>query len=415
MSGEPSRSTRAGAPAGTLLPRIKVDMFAESDSVRDSLDRAAADRRAVRTEFTLLEGSFAAAAERYRDAPSPDLIVVEQQGWVEDLDARIEALAEVCQQRTRLLVIGDRNDVVLYRHLLRAGVSDYLFQPVAPLVFLDAVQSIFDAEGEGGELGRAIAFVGARGGAGASTLAHNVAAAFGRDFELTTLLIDADLGFGTAALQFDVNPPGGLGEALTEGDDLTREVLEPLVHWRDKRMGLLVAPDRERHPAPPEPHAMRQVVDQARRLARIVVLDLPHGWAPWTMEALAAADRVVLVATPDLPSLRNARTLTGALAGLRPNDEPPLLVLNRVVAKPLVPPEEFAKVLDCEVAARIPVEAAAAGAEMSGTLLADAVPRSEAVLAIMRLAEGLSSDGARPRAPRPRSSWLGRLLGGRAS
>ena len=407
----------SAVPAGVLLPRIKVDIFVESEELRASLEQAAADRRAVRAEFTIEQGSFAAAATRYRDMHSPDLIVVEQCGWVEDLDWLIEALADVCQPATRLFVIGDRNDVVLYRHLMRAGVSDYLFRPVSPLVFLEAIQSIFQIDGGETELGSAIAFVGARGGVGASTLAHNVAALLSRESATTTLLIDADLGFGTAALQFDVTPASGLGEALSEGDDLDHEVLERLVHWRDKRFGILAAPLRTAKSAAPRPDTMRQVVDEARRLAKVVVLDLPHGWAPWAEEALAAADRVVLVATADLPSLRNARTLTGLLAELRPNDGPPLLVLNRIQGRNggAVSPEEFARILDCKVETTIPFDAEAAAAEMTGVVLSESTPKSEAAAAIGALAATLSDRKRRNKTPARRPSFLSRLLGRRTT
>lgn len=402
----------AGTPTGALLPRIKVDVFTETGELQVTLEKAAADRRAARTEFSFWTGSFAAAAAQYRETLSPDLVVVEQRGWVENLDWLIEALAEVCQPTTRVLVVGDRNDVVLYRHLIRAGVSDYLFQPIEPLVFLDAIRSIFLVDGETAELGTVIAFVGARGGVGSSTLAQNVAALVSHELATTTLLIDADLGFGTAALQFDITPARGLAEALTERSDLDNEVLERLVHWRDKRLGILAAPDRVGQMSAPDPDAMRQVVDQARRVAQFVVLDLPHGWAPWTVEALATADGVVIVATADLPCLRNARTLGDLLAGIRPNDGPAALVLNRlpVRGKPAVSPEEFSRILDCRIAARIPFDGAVGTAEMAGTVLSEFAPKSE-IVQIMRTFAAAVSDKDKRGAEEPRrASWFGRLF-----
>ncbi len=405
-------ASTAPRESGALLPRIGIDVFTRTGELRESLRRVSADRRAARTAFTFHDGSFAEAAAHYRDALSPDLVIIEQCGWTEDLDWLIEGLAEVCQSTTRVLVIGDRNDVVLYRHLMRSGVSDYLFMPVEPLVVIEAVRAIFQSGDDAAELGTVIAFTGARGGSGASMLAQNTAALLSRDLSATTLLIDADLGFGTAAMQFDISPPCGLGEALTEGDDLDKEVLERLVHWHGKGLGILTAPERAEQIGAPPPQSMREVVDQARRIARYVVLDLPHGWSPWVVEALAAADSVVLVATPDLPSLRNARTLIGLVTALRPNDGPPSLVLNRVAPgdKPPVAPEEFARILNCKIAATIPFEPAAAPAEMAGTILAEMAPKSEAARAMRAFAAAISGR-ERPNAPPARTgSLLSRLF-----
>lgn len=350
--------------------------------------------------------------ERYRDHPPADLVVIEESGSAEQLEWQIEALAEFCPPTTRLLVIGERNDIVLYRRLIRIGVSDYLVQPVTPLALLDSIATIFMEEEDSKDLGLVIAFIGARGGVGSSTVAHNAAAILSRQFDATTLLIDADIGFGTAGLHFDMSGPQGLADVLKEGEDLDREMLERLTQWRDKRFGILTAPDRPDQMAAPDPGVMRHVVDQARRLARYVVLDLPHGWAPWTAEALAAADRVVLVAAPDLPSLRNARTLLALIQKLRPNDEPAQLVLNRMPlrGKPLISAEDFSRILDRKTIPALPCDDAAASAEMTGRILAETAPASAVVGAIEALVSGVV--GREPVAPRKaaRGSLIARLF-----
>ena len=395
-----------------MLPRIRIDVFVDSEPLLAAVECVAKDRRAVRSEFAVRRGGFAEAMERYREHAPADLVVIEDPGSAEQLEWRIEALAEFCPPTARLVVVGERNDIVLYRRLIKIGVSDYLVQPVTPLTLLDSIATIFMEDEDTKDLGLVVAFVGARGGVGSSTVAHNAAAIFSGHFDATTLLIDADIGFGTAALQFDVSSPQGLADALKEREDLDREVLERLTHWRDKRFGILTAPDRPDQIPAPEPGAMRHVIDQARRLAKYVVLDLPHGWAPWTAEALAAADRVVLVATPDLPSLRNARTLLGLIQKMRPNDEPARLVLNRmpVRGKPSVSKEDFARVLDRKIAVVLPCDDAAAPAEMAGRVLADAAPGSGMVNGIGSLITEMV--GREPLAKRKaeRESMFGRLF-----
>ncbi len=77
------------------------------------------------------------------------------------------------------------------------------------LDFIRAVSALYS--GEGAEpLGRVIAFVGAKGGVGSSTIAHNVGWSIARDLEIETVIVDMDLAYGTAGLDFNQDPPQGI-------------------------------------------------------------------------------------------------------------------------------------------------------------------------------------------------------------
>lgn len=373
-----------------MLPRIRIDAFVASDELGSIVDRIAEDRRAARAEIALHRGGFEYAMELYSERPPADLILIEDHGSAEELEWNIEALADYCPPSSRLVVIGTRNDIALYRRLTRIGVSDYLVQPIRPLDLLGSILSIF-GDSDQNELGIVLAFVGTRGGAGASTVAHNVAASLSGAFEATTLLIDAD-AFGTAALQFDISSPQGFVDALREGEALDGEMLDRLVHWRDKRLGVLAAPERPDGGVEPGPGSLRHLVEQARRLAQFVILDLPHGWTPWIAEALSSSDRIGVVGTPDLPSLRNCRALLDMIQKLRPNDVPPEIVLNRVPlrGKPAVTAADYARILERKIINAIPFDAAATSAEMSGRVLIEGVPGSPAATSIRTLAASMA-------------------------
>ena len=393
------------------LPRLRIDAFIAGDDLAAVIGRSAEDWRAARAEFAIHPGGFEQAMARYREHPAPNLVLIEDAGSAEQLEWNIEALADYCPPSTRLVVIGTRNDIVLYRRLTRLGVSDYLVQPIRPLDLLESIASIF-GDPEQSELGSVLAFVGARGGAGASTVAHNVAASLTGSIEATTLLIDAD-PFGTAALQFDVTSPHGFLDAVREGESLDRSTLDRLVHWRDKRLGLLVAPERPEPNEVVDAEAMRRMIEQARRLAQFVVLDLPHNLSPVTVEALASADRIAIVATPDLPSLRNARTLIEMIEKRRPNDAPPEIVLNRIPqrGKVLVPAEDYVRVLNRHVAAVIPLDSSTASAEMKGRVLVEDAPASSAAAALTLLATHMTGRKKQVSTPTPKG-FLTRLFGG---
>jgi pilus assembly protein CpaE len=110
-------------------------------------------------------------------------------------------------------VIGKVNDVMLYRELVRRGVSDYVLAPVTALDVVRSVCNLFSAP-EAKAVGRIIAVVGAKGGVGASTIAHNVAWAIARDLALDSVVADLDLAFGTAVeMHRPPQPAGGASDA----------------------------------------------------------------------------------------------------------------------------------------------------------------------------------------------------------
>src|SRR5207253_6980040 len=108
-------------------------------------------------------GGIAAASEAYRNSPTPNVIMIESESRGDDLLSGLDQVAEVCDAGTRVIVIGRLNDVLLYRELVRRGVSDYLIAPIAPLDVMRSISGLFGSP-DAKPVGRTIAVVGAKGG-----------------------------------------------------------------------------------------------------------------------------------------------------------------------------------------------------------------------------------------------------------
>ena len=110
--------------------------------------------------------------------------------------------------------------------------------------------------------------------------------------------------------------------------------------------------------------AYEQVIDTVRRSVPYVMLDIPHGWNRWTRNTLLSADEIVVTATPDLASLRNAKNLFDLVRAQRPNDGPPKIVLNQVGVpkRPEIPVKDFCEALGAEPCLVLPYEPAIFGA-----------------------------------------------------
>src|SRR3954453_1770207 len=115
------------------VPRITIQAFCETADIADAIQAAAGDRRMQKAHVKVQMGGAPAAVEAYRNAPTPNVVVLEASGDPSALLGHLDSLAEVCDPGTKVLVVGHINDVVLYRELTRRGVSEYLIAPIDDL------------------------------------------------------------------------------------------------------------------------------------------------------------------------------------------------------------------------------------------------------------------------------------------
>src|SRR3954465_3267979 len=172
-------------------PRVSVQAFCETVETAAAVQSAGEDRRLGKAHLKIQMGGMAAAIEAYRTAPTPNVIILETEGR-SDILTGLDQLATVCDPGTRVVVVGRVNDVTLYRELVRRGVSDYVLAPVMPIAVGRSICNLFSAP-EAKAVGRIVAIVGAKGGVGASTIAHNVAWAIAKDLAMDSVVADLDL------------------------------------------------------------------------------------------------------------------------------------------------------------------------------------------------------------------------------
>src|SRR5580658_5758314 len=174
MSKRPEDGQPFGAaPHERPVPRISIHAFCEFPDTGAALQRAGADRRLAKAHLQVQLGGINAAIEHYNGQITPNLLVVETKLSGQDALAELDRLAEVCDPSTKVVVVGRVNDVELYRELMRRGASEYLVAPLSPLQLIEVIAGLYCEPGAK-PVGRVIAFMSARGGAGSSTIAHNV-------------------------------------------------------------------------------------------------------------------------------------------------------------------------------------------------------------------------------------------------
>jgi len=395
MAKTPDKEAESGedafgaAPHERPVPRISIHAFCEFPDTGAALQRAGADRRLSKAHMNVQLGGLQAAIDHYNGQITPNLLVVETRLQGTEALEELDRLAEVCDPETKVIVIGRTNDVELYRELMRRGASEYLVAPLNPLHLIEVISGLY-LDPEAAPIGRVVSFIGTRGGSGSSTLAHNAGWCVANYLKINTTIVDFDLPFGTVGLDFNEESGQGVAEALSSPERLDDVLLDRLLLKTSEHLSLFTAPailERDYE----TPHtAYEAVLDAVRQTTPCVIVDMPHAWGRWAKETLMGSDDIVIVATPDLASLRTAKSLIDMLKQNRPNDEAPKLVLNQtnVPKRPEIPVKDFAETVGLTPSVVLPFDPGLFGqAANNGQMLMELQPKSPVSDGIRRLAE----------------------------
>ena len=393
------------------IPRINIQAFCEDQDTAAVIQNASEDRRLAKAHVTVQMGGVQAAVAFYRNASTPNLIIIESLLDRTDMLGDLDRLAEVCDPGTKVVAVGHINDVLLYRQLLRRGVSEYIVAPVSVLQVIESISTIY-TDPETGPVGQVIAFVGAKGGSGSSTVCHNTAFAIASALKSDVVIADFDLPFGTAGLDFNQDPIQGIADALATPERLDEVLLDRLLSRCSDHLSLFAAPGTLDRAYDLDPQSCETVLDVVRENVPWIAVDVPHLWTAWAKQVVLRADHVVITAAPDLANLRNAKNLVDQLKATRPNDRAPLLVLNQVGVpkRPEISVKDFGQAIELEPKAIIEFDAQLFGtAANNGQMIEEVSDKAKAAEQFRNLAN-LLTDRSEQKSERS-SSILAPILG----
>ncbi len=214
----------SGAGAKTDNPQLCA--FIEDDESRAVVEQVVRDL--VIAQASVVKGSIRTAIKALGEKRSPKTVIVDCSKSELPL-SDINELAEVCEPGVTVIVIGDRNDVGLFRELLNSGVSDYLVKPLTPALIQRALLASAEADTRSRQTtrsGRLVATMGARGGVGTTMIATSIAWAIANRRRRRVALVDLDLQLGSVALSLDLEPTHGLRDALENASRIDALYLE---------------------------------------------------------------------------------------------------------------------------------------------------------------------------------------------
>jgi pilus assembly protein CpaE len=314
-------------------------------------------------DWQVVRGGIDRAIEELAGRAAPRLVIIDVSGLADPV-LQLRRLAEKSEAGFEVIVIGDRNDIVLYRDLKSIGVAEYFFKPLIVPLINRALGAILD--GRPAYAAARTGVLGVRGGVGATTVATNLAWHIAAGRERSVALLDLDLQGGDCALQLDAEPSPALREALDHPDRIDDVFIAHAVRQIAPRLHLLASLEELGRRLMPREDAVLQLLQRLQANYRYVLVDLPLVEALRFPRLLELPGTVLLVSTGTASC---AREIVRWRERLGPNtaERSLLHILNKRGSKESLREDQLSQVIGRPADVAIPFSSAVALADRIGT------------------------------------------------
>jgi len=311
----------------------------------------------------------------------PDVVLIDVASSA-DIAFSVKKIQLACPA-TCIIVTGAGTPPATMSRAVASGARGFLIKPYTPA-------DVFSTIGEALEMARAVAshaqvqptqpeerargtvvaVYSPKGGVGSTTIATNIAVALASRPKTSVALLDLDLQFGDIGPALDLRGANSVAE-LVGHDELTSDLIDETFVKHASGIRVLLAPEDLALVEGIDPEQVVRLLGQLRRHFDYVVADLWSSFEALTLGVLRAADRVLLVTTPELPSLRNLQRVLHATRADLHLDEKSIVVANRYPGKTGLSHTDMSKALGQKISATIPSE---------GVSVTDAINRGLSLL-----------------------------------
>lgn len=337
------------------MPLIRSLLVILSSSERSAWAQELLDAIPDAASVVVTGSPLDAAHYMAEQAVNPSHIVLDIGLRGQDILGEIDQLAQHCEPGTRVLAVGDTNDIILYRGLVSRGVIDYLPMPVAIADVVRVLVSVPVAAPKAAVAAapapvvqskvRIISFMSAASGDGASIAALNTA------YEISqmsgpTVLVDMDYQFGMVAKHLNLQNQYGIGDLFDHPERELDAVLIKRMVANYGKLHVITAPADLRFMPTVSSDAIRDLISILKQNYENIIFDLPHAWVPWVSSVVQQSTDVVLVAQLWLKSVSHAARMTRVFRDMGIANSAIHMVVNRSGArfKEGIDPKDFARV-----------------------------------------------------------------------
>lgn len=354
-------------------------------------------------------------ATRYEDAivairkHRPDVVIT---GFDQDFEEAIRIAPQIAGEsgRIHMVALAGRTDPDRIRAAMRAGYREFVVLPDDAELLRQAVHEAIYQAGEDEDHGEVITVWGSKGGAGATFLAVNLAAELSPVHRVC--VVDLDFSMGDVAAFLDIQPTQTMSDVLRNLQRLDERMLAGSVIVHPSKVHALVQPTALEQREPITGDTVMRVLTSVARSYQYCIVDCGSRLDEGSLTAATVADHLLLVATPDVPGIKNAWRRLQLMERLGIEKDRVHVVINRWDKREA--PFSLADVeqnLGRKVDSTISFDKAAIRAVNEGKLLRDVDKRGPAARDVEALV-GLVTDGEIAVEKRATSGWLPKLFGG---
>jgi len=299
-----------------ILTNLNVIALLSNEDVRKNIESVLARIRGVTLSVRMV-GSENPLAQIGVDE-MPDVVLVEIDGHKEKDVKDIERILHEYGNRLTVFVTYKGGDIETMRRLMRAGVKDAFPQPIQTQeLVMDITEAVSDKrarlQSAKGKRGGVVAFLNAKGGSGATTLAVNVAKYLAERSGVKVAMIDFDIQFGVAAMHLDLQSNANVLDALVAHERIDPLFIDALMTEHESGLRVLPSPKGVVPISHISAESVNQLMEAAVEAYEFVILDMPRLFVPWTVAAIQWADPLFIVVQNTLSTVIDAKTIIDAL------------------------------------------------------------------------------------------------------
>lgn len=279
-------------------------------------------------------GDVTFAVDYIKDNHSPDILLIDLSDSAMPL-SQISALAEVCEPSVEVIAIGQRNEVGVYRDLIKAGVRDYLVKPLPVAILNRILTEITQSDTEKDQFlfqksGKVIAVIGARGGIGVSSIVANMGVGLSEKKLKRVALFDLDLHLGSLSQYLDVDPSPGLSQLLDLPERIDPSLIERYMGQYTPNLRILNTQLSAKESPSLNPESLESIFQALASRFHFVLLDIPRQPnSPFHVEALKRSNIVMIVTDYSISSLKNTNFILEMLGGNAYYNQEILIIVNK--------------------------------------------------------------------------------------
>lgn len=362
--------------AGDVIKVLLVDDIPETRENLKKLLAFETDIEVVGAASTGREGLEIAAATK------PDVILMDiNMPDMDGITATEEIKKSVPSAAVVMMSVQSESDYL--RRAMLAGARDFLTKPISGDDLYSTIRRVYDLNkelrdqfaavasagaAEGGKkarkigkaAGHIIAVYSPQGGSGVTTIATNMATAMMSE-GTRVLLVDTDLQFGDVGVFLNLSAKHSLVELAQSVGDLDEDLIENVMVTHGSGLKVLLGPPSPEEAEKVNPKDLAEIVSRLASHYDYLIVDLPHRLDDATLNILDIAERIVVVANPTLPCIKNVRIILDLFVALQYPQEKIIFVMNRVNpdlkgGRASIPIEAIENNLKRKTDARIPTD-----------------------------------------------------------